>query len=167
MWPSARKAGGDGLQQNEENRSNLALVNTGEADGSESVFRLEIYDGETGMLVRTVVTRPVPARGWHQINGIFGSDAPEPRQEYIRILKVSGQIAHLDPKPARLIFHFIVTATVRFSMDTQPSFWAIEREWAMSSRCLPPGSDGPARTGVRSRADRGGSVQSPCKGEDR
>ena len=81
----------DGLQQNEENRSNLALVNTGEVDGSDSVFHLEIYDGETGMLVETVVTRPVPARRWHQINGILGSYAPETRQGYVRIEKVSGE----------------------------------------------------------------------------
>ena len=81
----------DGLQQNEENRSNLALVNTGEVDGSESVFHLEIYDGETGMLAETVVTKPVPARGWHQINGILGRASPETRQGYIRIRKVSGE----------------------------------------------------------------------------
>ena len=80
----------DGLQQNEENRSNLALVNTGEVDGSESIFHLEIYDGETGMLVETVVTGPIPARRWHQINGILGSYAPETRQGYIRIEKVAG-----------------------------------------------------------------------------
>ena len=81
----------EGLQQNQENRSNLALVNTGEVDDSESVFHLEIYDGETGLLAQTVVTRPVPARSWHQINGILGSYAPETRQGYIRILKVSGE----------------------------------------------------------------------------
>ena len=81
----------DGLQQNEENRSNLALVNTGEVDGSASVFHLEIYDGETGMLAETVVTKPISARGWHQINGILGSYAPETRQGYIRIEKVSGE----------------------------------------------------------------------------
>ena len=80
----------DGLQQNEENRSNLALVNTGEVDGSPSVFHLEIYDGETGLLAETVVTKPIPARRWHQINGILDSYAPETRQGYIRILKVSG-----------------------------------------------------------------------------
>ena len=63
----------DGLQQNEENRSNLALVNTGEVDGSESVFHLEIYDGETGLLVETVVTKADPRPpSWHQINGILG-----------------------------------------------------------------------------------------------
>ena len=81
----------EGLQQNEENRSNLALVNTGEVDGSASVFHLEIYDGETGMLAETVVTKPIAARGWHQINGILGSYAPETRQGYVRIEKVSGE----------------------------------------------------------------------------
>ena len=65
-----------GFQQNEENRSNLALVNTGEVDESESVFHLEIYDGETGLLAETVVTKPIPARSWHQINGILSRDAP-------------------------------------------------------------------------------------------
>ena len=81
----------EGLQQDRENRSNLALVNTGEVDGSASVFHLEIYDGETGLLAETVVTKPIPARRWHQINGILGSYAPETRQGYIRIEKVSGE----------------------------------------------------------------------------
>ena len=86
----SREAWVEGLQQNQENRSNLALVNTGEVDGSASVFHLEIYDGETGLLAETVVTKPIPARRWHQINGILGSYAPETRQGYIRIEKVSG-----------------------------------------------------------------------------
>ena len=87
----SREAWVDGLQQNQENRSNLALVNTGEVDGSASVFHLEIYDGETGLLAETVVTKPVPARNWHQINGILGRSSPETRQGYIRIEKVSGE----------------------------------------------------------------------------
>ena len=87
----SREAWVEGLQQDQENRSNLALVNTGEVDGSASVFHLEIYDGETGLLAETVVTKPIPARRWHQINGILGSYAPETRQGYIRIEKVSGE----------------------------------------------------------------------------
>ena len=87
----SREAWVDGLQQNQENRSNLALVNTGEVDKSPSVFHLEIYDGETGLLVETVVTKPIPARRWHQINGILGRSSPETRQGYIRIEKVSGE----------------------------------------------------------------------------
>ena len=86
-----REAWVEGLQQNQENRSNLALVNTGEVDGSASVFHLEIYDGETGRMVETVVTRPVPARSWHQVNGILSRASAETRQGYIRIEKVSGE----------------------------------------------------------------------------
>ena len=86
-----REAWVEGLQQNEENRSNLALVNTGEVDYSESVFHLEIYNGQTGMLEETVVTKPIPARGWHQIDGILLRAGPEIRQGYIRIEKVSGE----------------------------------------------------------------------------
>ena len=87
----------EGLQQNRENRSNLALVNTGEVDGSPSVFHLEIYDGETGLLAETVVTKPIAARGWHQINGILGSYAPETRQGHIR---TSGSRRCQAPTPS-------------------------------------------------------------------
>ena len=80
-----------GLQQDEENRGNLALVNTGELDDSPSVFHLEIYNGETGMLEETVVTRPIPARGWHQVDGILLRAGPETRQGYVRIEKMSGE----------------------------------------------------------------------------
>ncbi len=80
----------DGLQQDEENRSNLALVNTGEADDGESIFSLEIYDGDTGMLVNTVTTGPIPAKSWNQVNGILGNYAQGTRQGYIRIRKISG-----------------------------------------------------------------------------
>ena len=80
-----------GLQQNEENRSNLALVNTGEVDGGDSIFNLEIYDGATGQLTNTIAGVRVSALGWYQINGILRDYAPETRQGYIRILKVAGE----------------------------------------------------------------------------
>ena len=80
----------DGLQQNQENRSNLALVNTGEFDDTGSVFDLEIYDGDTGRLVRTITTDPLPARRWRQINGILANHARGTTQGYVRIRQVSG-----------------------------------------------------------------------------
>ena len=85
-----REAWIDALQQNRENRSNLALVNTGEADGSDSVFELEIYNGDTGRLVNTVTGIRVAARGWHQINGILGNYAPGTTQGYVRVRKTAG-----------------------------------------------------------------------------
>ena len=80
----------DGLQQDTENRSNLALVNTGEVDSSPSVFDLEIYDGDTGRLVRTVSTQPLPARRWRQINAVLADHARGTTQGYVRIRKTSG-----------------------------------------------------------------------------
>ena len=86
----------EGLQQNEENRSNLALVNTGEIDDSDSVFEIDIYDGETAMLVKTVTAQDsaqdttVPAKGFHQINAILSKYAPGTKQGYVRVRKVSG-----------------------------------------------------------------------------
>ena len=80
----------DGLQQDGENRSNLALVNTGEVDSSPSVFELEIYDGDTGRLVRTVTTEPLPAQLWRQINSILSNHARGTTQGYVRIRKISG-----------------------------------------------------------------------------
>ena len=80
----------DALQQNEENRSNLALVNTGEVDDSPSEFNLEIYNGDTGLLVNTVTGFRVPARHWDQIDGILAKYGMGTTQGYVRIEKISG-----------------------------------------------------------------------------
>ena len=74
-----------GLQQNAENRSNLALVNTGEVDDSSSTFEITIYDGsgETQPRTRSVVLGP---RRWTQENGILGNI----RQGYVQVRKTSG-----------------------------------------------------------------------------
>ena len=79
-----------GLQQNSENRSNLALVNTGEVDGSPSDFSIDIHDGDTGQLVRTVNELTVPARGWRQVNRILAQYAPGTRQGYLQVRQTSG-----------------------------------------------------------------------------
>ena len=74
-----------GFQQNEENRSNLALVNTGEVDDSEITLEITIYDGsgESEPRTRSVTLGP---RHWHQLNGILGVR----RQGYVEVRKTSG-----------------------------------------------------------------------------
>ena len=74
-----------GLQQNAENRSNLALVNTGEIDDSSSSFEITIYDGSGKTQPRTKSVTLGPRR-WSQINGILGSTG----QGYVQVRKVSG-----------------------------------------------------------------------------
>jgi len=82
----------DGLQQNEENRSNLALVNTGAVDDGDIVFTLQIYDGETARLVNTVsnADTTVAARRWHQINAVLRKYGKGATQGFVRITKRSG-----------------------------------------------------------------------------
>jgi hypothetical protein len=77
-----------GLQQNAGNRSNLALVNTGEVDGSDSEFSIDIYDGESGLKINTV-SATVAAKRWQQINGILES-APGTTQGYVHVQRTSG-----------------------------------------------------------------------------
>ena len=74
-----------GLQQNAENRSNLALVNTGEIDDSPSTFEITVYDGsgESEPKTKSVTLGP---RRWTQENGILGRIS----QGYVQVRKVSG-----------------------------------------------------------------------------
>ncbi len=88
----------DGLQQNEENRSNLALINTGEVDDQDIVFEIDIYDGETATLSKTVTMGEedklvVPAKGFKQIDQVL-KHAPGTTQGYIRIRKAPGTSAN-------------------------------------------------------------------------
>lgn len=77
-----------GLQQNAGNRSNLAFVNTGEVDGSDSHFSIDIYDGDSGLKIKSVSTT-VAAKRWQQINGILAS-VPGTTQGYVHVQRTSG-----------------------------------------------------------------------------
>ena len=74
-----------GLQQNAENRSNLALVNTGEVDDSNSTFEIDIYDGESDSQPRTKSVTLGPRR-WYQFNGILGARS----QGFVQVRQIRG-----------------------------------------------------------------------------
>lgn len=79
-----------GLQQNAENRTNVALVNTGEADGSTDVFRIEIYDGDTGALAGTAEGVSVAARRFAQLTTILAQVTPGTTNAYAKVTRTSG-----------------------------------------------------------------------------
>ena len=56
-----------GFQQNAENRSNLAIVNTGEVDNRNTRLHLDIYDGKTGRKVSGYVKNLQPYE-WFQFD---------------------------------------------------------------------------------------------------
>ena len=54
------------------------------------IFNLDIYDGDTGLPVRTITTQPLPAQRWRQVNAILADHAPGTAQGYVRIRQTSG-----------------------------------------------------------------------------
>ncbi len=77
-----------GLQQNAENRSNLALVNTGEIDDSSITLQITIYDGSGESQPRTMSVT-LGARRWTQENGILGNIS----QGYVQVTKATTRLS--------------------------------------------------------------------------
>ncbi|MCK6684342.1 MAG: hypothetical protein L6R30_18220 [Thermoanaerobaculia bacterium] len=78
-----------GLQQDARNRSNIALVNTGEKGGSPVSLKIEYFSGETGAKVGER-TQTVPARQLVNMVRVLASDAPGVPQGYAKITRVDG-----------------------------------------------------------------------------
>jgi hypothetical protein len=77
-----------GLQQNSENRSNVAIVNPNES--GPSVFDIDILDGETGLKVKTVQEINLSSPAWLQINSLLAQYAPQVTQGYARVIRRTG-----------------------------------------------------------------------------
>jgi hypothetical protein len=78
-----------GLQQNTENRSNLAIVNTGEAGSSDDTFVVDLYDGATGAKLKSLDPITLKAQRWVQIGTIL-NNAPGTSQGYAEVRRTSG-----------------------------------------------------------------------------
>jgi hypothetical protein len=78
------------LQQDAENRTNLALVNTGENGSDANTFRLEIFDGSTGLKVNTIDGITVGVLEWKQIGSILAQSGLRTAQGYAHVTQTSG-----------------------------------------------------------------------------
>jgi probable HAF family extracellular repeat protein len=87
---SASSAWVFGLQQDSNNRSNLALVNTGETDESTDVFRIEVFNGSTGTRIDIIEGVNLKAKGFVQLSSILSFYSPTPQNGYVRITRVGG-----------------------------------------------------------------------------
>jgi hypothetical protein len=79
-----------GLRQDGTNRTILALVNTGETDGGDDVFAVDVYDGATGRLVQPEEGLTVGARRRRQENNVLSRWAPGVTSGYARIRRTDG-----------------------------------------------------------------------------
>jgi hypothetical protein len=78
------------IQQDEENRTNLGIVNTGENDQTDSEFQIEIIDGNSGALAAIIQSFRVESRRMRQIDSILKNYAPGLTQAYLRISQLKG-----------------------------------------------------------------------------
>lgn len=79
-----------GLRQGSGNRTNLAIVNAGPADSGPSYFRIEIFDGGTGLLAPTIDDVRVDARSWRQLGMVLDEYSNGLANAYARVTRVSG-----------------------------------------------------------------------------
>jgi len=77
------------LQQNTENRTNLALVVVGSTNSLADTFHIDLYDGATGQKAGST-DLTVPANGFTQINTIFATFAPGVPSGYALVTRTSG-----------------------------------------------------------------------------
>jgi IPT/TIG domain len=78
------------LQQDAETRSNVAIVNTGEMSPDADVFRMEIFDGQTGLLASVVDGISVGAQDRIQIGSLLSDFAPGVSNGYVCIVRTDG-----------------------------------------------------------------------------
>ena len=79
-----------GLRQDQEKRTDLGIVNTGELSDETSLYRVEIYDGETGMLAHTIEEVELEARHSVRLESILEGADSDTRQGYVRVSRISG-----------------------------------------------------------------------------
>jgi alpha-galactosidase len=79
-----------GLQQNDQNRTNLAIVNTGAVNRSAEDFTIDLFDAEGGQLVSTMEGIQLDAGEWRQWNNLLSTHAPGTNYGYARVRCLNG-----------------------------------------------------------------------------
>ncbi len=79
-----------GLRQNAEARTNLALLNLGDRDDADARFTVELFDGATGALARTLDGIVLPPRRFLQIDSILASGGPPIVNAYARVTRTGS-----------------------------------------------------------------------------
>jgi hypothetical protein len=78
------------LRQDTENRSNLAIVNTGSVDTQADVFRLQIWNGANGSQAADIPNIVVGAHVLSQINSVLKTYAPLTENAFLLVTRTSG-----------------------------------------------------------------------------
>jgi hypothetical protein len=79
-----------GLRQDDVNRTNLAIINTGEIDGTVSTYLVELFDGDTGTKAGEKIVQNLPYERYIQLDRVFLQIADWVKNGFIRVTAISG-----------------------------------------------------------------------------
>jgi photosystem II stability/assembly factor-like uncharacterized protein len=78
-----------GLHADDSNRTNVAVINTGEADAGPVTLELQAFDGDAGGAAKgTAETVTLQAGEWHQLNNLLASKGV--RNGWVRVRRTAG-----------------------------------------------------------------------------
>ncbi len=76
-----------GLKHDSETRTDLALLNLGDRDAEDARFTVELFDGSSGALARTLEGIVLPPRRFLEIDSILASGGPPIANSYARVTR--------------------------------------------------------------------------------
>ncbi len=79
-----------GLRQDDVNRTNIAIVNTGEVDATSSTYLVEVFDGDLGTKAGERTVSNLPYERYIQIDRALMQIAPGVKNAFVRVTVVSG-----------------------------------------------------------------------------
>jgi len=79
-----------GLRQDDLNRTNIAIVNTGEVDASVATYLVEVFDGDTRTKAAETLVSNLPYERFIQIDRALMQIAPGVKNAFVRVTVVSG-----------------------------------------------------------------------------
>lgn len=79
-----------GLRQDDLNRTNIAIVNTGEVDASVATYLVEVFDGDTRTKAAETLVSNLPYERFIQIDRAILQIAPGVKNAFVRVTVVSG-----------------------------------------------------------------------------
>jgi hypothetical protein len=79
-----------GLRQDDLNRTNIAIVNTGEVDGTSSTYRVEVFDGDLGTKAGESQVTSLPFERFVQLDRALLWIAPGVKNAFVRVTAISG-----------------------------------------------------------------------------
>jgi hypothetical protein len=80
-----------GLRQDDIDRTNVAIINTGEVDATVSSYLVEIFDGDTGKKAGETIVQNLPYERFIQLDRVIFTVTPLVKNAFIKVTAIDGE----------------------------------------------------------------------------